>query len=511
MSIKTHLNMSPSEIRLLRQLTGKSQSDFANFLGVTNAAVSKWETGKAKPMLKMTKRLESVLQVTKGLPITKDPFRPIQYLGSKYKLISTIQTVLDDLVQPGAMIGDLFSGSGVVGHSLARRYEITSVDIQRYAEVLSKGLLEGHPEDIDCVNQENFWTEFDIIFANIISIFEPLLRYEENALIEAKNGSPLLLAEIIEHGSIASYMQAESQVTDKILAKRIEATIIRLKKAEYTSNELTVSIYFGGSYFSYCQAIALDVLDIVIKKQEEKKQNVLRAILLSVASEIVNTVGKQFAQPVKLIKGDGQTQPLLLQRACQDRARDVKKTFILWSEKWRNNLHAGNKNHRVFCKDVIDFVEFDDACDIYYADPPYTIDHYSRFYHVLETLMLRDSPNLDRMEKYGETKIMRGIYREGRYQSPFCIPAKAKNAYEKMLSSIGVKGKPLILSYSPYDSEVGNRPRLLSIEELTTIAKKYFREVYVLDINKHVHRKLNAKLVNVQSSKNAECIIVCKP
>jgi adenine-specific DNA methylase len=503
--------MSPSEIRLLRQLTGQSQSDFANLLGVTLAAISNWETGKAKPMLKMIKRLESIVQITKGLSIPKDPFRPIQYLGSKYKLVTTIQSVLDDLVQPGAMIGDLFSGSGVVGHSLARRYAVTSVDIQKYAEVLSKGLLDGRPEDIDCVNLESFWAEFDIVFANIISLFEPLLSYEENALVEAKGGSPLLLAEVIEHGSIASYMQAESQVTDEILAKRIEATIIRLKDAEYTSDELTVSIYFGGSYFSYYQAIAMDALDIVIKKQKEKKQSVLRAVLLSVASEIVNTVGKQFAQPVKLIKGEGKTQPLLLQRACQDRARDVKKTFISWSEKWRNNLHTEYKNHRVFCKDVIDFVEFDDACDIYYADPPYTIDHYSRFYHVLETLMLRDAPHLDRMEKNGESKIMRGIYRAGRYQSPFCIPAKAKNAYEKMLSSVGVKGKPLILSYSPYDSAVGNRPRLLSIEELTTIAKRYFREVYVLDINTHVHRKLNAKSVNVQPAKNAECIIVCKP
>ena len=503
--------MSPSEIRLLRQLTGQSQSDFANLLGVTLSAVSNWETGKTKPMLKMIKRLESVMDATKEFSIPKDPFRPIQYLGSKLKLVSTIQSVLDELVSTGAMVGDLFSGSGVVSHFLATRYVVTSVDIQKYAEVLSKGLLDGHPDDVDCVNQESFWAEFDIVFSKITSLFEALISYEHDALEQARDGAPLLLAEIIEHGSIASNMQAEFKSANGILAKRIEATINRLKDAEYTANELTASIYFGGPYFSYYQAIALDALEIVIKKQEEKKQNVLRAVLLSVVSEIVNTVGKQFAQPIKLIKEEGAVQPLLLQRAYQDRTRDVKNSFISWCEKWRINLHTEFKKHRVFCNDVIDFVDNDEACDIYYADPPYTIDHYSRFYHVLETLVLRDAPSLDRMKKNGEAKIMRGIYREGRYQSPFCIPAKAKNAYEMILSSIGAKGKPLILSYSPYDSAAGNRPRLLSIEEMITIAQKYFREVYVLDIDTHVHRKLNAKALNVQPVKNAECIIVCKP
>ena len=42
---------------------------------------------------------------------------------------------------------------------------------------------------------------------------------------------------------------------------------------------------------------------------------------------------------------------------------------------------------------------------IVYADPPYTRDHYSRFYHVLETISLFDSPIVSKTKMQARLKI----------------------------------------------------------------------------------------------------------
>ena len=44
-----------------RKLCGYSQTQLAQFLGVTNKAVSKWENGRAKPTVDTLRKLAAVL------------------------------------------------------------------------------------------------------------------------------------------------------------------------------------------------------------------------------------------------------------------------------------------------------------------------------------------------------------------------------------------------------------------------------------------------------------------
>lgn len=73
-----------------------------------------------------------------------------------------------------------------------------------------------------------------------------------------------------------------------------------------------------------------------------------------------------------------------------------------------------------------------------YADPPYCSVHYSRFYHILETFVKYDYPVI----KYD------GRYRDDRYQSPFCISTKVKDAFRVMFNKLKNKDCELVLSYS---------------------------------------------------------------
>jgi adenine-specific DNA methylase len=140
---------------------------------------------------------------------------------------------------------------------------------------------------------------------------------------------------------------------------------------------------------------------------------------------------------------------------------------------------------------------------VIYADPPYTRDHYSRFYHVLETLCLRDFPNVSTAFQTGPTS--RGVYRTERHQSPFCIKSKAPGAFTELFA--GAKGIPMLISYSPFAKN--GHPRMMTIEAVTELAKQHYREVKVVQ-SKLIHSKLNKTDRHLKALDEAEVFLACR-
>ena len=151
----------------------------------------------------------------------------------------------------------------------------------------------------------------------------------------------------------------------------------------------------------------------------------------------------------------------------------------------------------------------DDDVQVIYADPPYTRDHYSRFYHGLETLSLRDFPTISKTKIGGEERLSRGLYREEREQSDFCIRSKAPKAFEELFKLVAHKDRTLVLSYSPYDKSKGAHPRVVEIEMLEEMAKLYFDDVEIRSIGKFSHSKLNRTDLHLDAENAAEVLIIC--
>jgi adenine-specific DNA methylase len=162
-------------------------------------------------------------------------------------------------------------------------------------------------------------------------------------------------------------------------------------------------------------------------------------------------------------------------------------------------------------------MDFADALDqldpkikVVYADPPYTRDHYSRFYHILETICLRDLPNISTTKIGGALKLSRGLYREERHQSPFCIKSQALISFEKIFKKTSAHGASLVLSYSPFDKKNKDHPRVVTIEQLLKLASTYYSDVSTIDIDGITHSKLNNKEKNLKRKMGGEVLIVCK-
>lgn len=438
-------------------------------------------------------------------------FRPIHYLGSKLRLAPAIAKALDTADASRGTVLDLFAGSGTTAHTLAGNRRVIASDIQEYSRVLCSALLacSKPPADFEsrlskCLNAHNPLT------STLRNAIDPLIQYEQRALQSSLNGSPEPICEILERGSILAAERGMLQeVTPELRSCLAEATR-RLADAGLAGSSIaTATRYFGGSYFSYQQALELDCLSAIIEEiSAAESKDFFTAALLSTASDVVNTVGKQFAQPIRPRTKDGKVKQHLLSKIQRDRRLSAIDAFPQWLRRYYQ-FKAISRNHLATQADYRNaLVKFAGQYSIVYADPPYTRDHYSRFYHVLETLSKRDNPYIARSAGSGKDELSRGLYRGDRHQSPFCIRSKAADAFTELFRLTATSGANLVLSYSPFES--GAHPRMMKIEMLLAVANEFYRTVELQNIDGINHSKLNNSKLNLAKPKEAEVLLICK-
>ena len=437
--------------------------------------------------------------------------RPIHYLGSKLRMLETVKEAVDMVDFSNGCVCDLFSGSGTVSKYLSSYRDVISADIQRYSGVLCEATMSfchdaPRPEDIltEIMNS-------DVRF-KLGNLYGNLLGYENESMERAREGDIDQLYEIIEKGSIYIYLKGGKKGETGELYRKLEELSDRLVKADETiSLDSMITRYYGGLYFSYKQSLQMDCIEQFVFGKEGLLKTKLLAALLSTASEIVNTVGKQFAQPLKVRDGEGRYKRSLLKKILDDRSMDVYAIYERWLGYYLSEGESQHA-HRVICADYVDVLENlkGSTVSVVYADPPYTRYHYSRYYHVLETICLRDNPNVTTTFANGNGGISRAVYREGRHQSPFCIKSQAENAFDRMFAKVRELKVPLVLSYSPFDATQAVTPRLQTVDQLMDKAKQYFSYVLSISPGEFTHSKLNSSVKNFEANHEAEILILCR-
>lgn len=111
-----------------------------------------------------------------------------------------------------------------------------------------------------------------------------------------------------------------------------------------------------------------------------------------------------------------------------------------------------------------------------YADPPYTKDQYSRYYHVYETLLLYDLPAVQG----------KGLYRNDRFVSKYCLSSTVDEAIETLIAACAEMGADMILSYPTNGLFDDSRYRLPEMFQ-----KHYRKKVDVIELP-HMHSTMGA-------------------
>jgi adenine-specific DNA-methyltransferase len=440
--------------------------------------------------------------------VARDAFRPIQYLGSKVRLLDAISSAVDSVDTARGPVLDLFSGSGVVSAHLARRREVTAVDIQEYARVLASALLS--PARLGSAKIEELIAAARLMAGGAAGTgLGPLLRYERAATDALEAGDPGPLCDIVEGGSLVAFSRGDGPDRGQ-LAEALAGAACAPADA---GAPLTLTRYYGGVYFGYAQALALDCLLAAIRTLPASQRDTALAALLGAASECVTSVGNHFAQPVRPRDKLGAPKLSALVALTRRRKRDIFEAFASRLKRYEvvpgaaKTAEAVQADYRAFLASHKRHVA------AAYADPPYTRDHYSRFYHVLETMARGDSPEISTVSVNGSVSLSRGLYRSERHQSPFCIRSEAPAAFHALFSGVRQLDAPLVLSYSPYRAGTAARPqpRLLTIGEVADLASEAFGTVRVRSAGRLSHSKFNVAHLNGNVDYDAEALLICTP
>ena len=415
-------------------------------------------------------------------------FRPIQYLGSKWRMLDHIAEAIDRVAPPRrSLMVDLFTGTGVVARRIAEQHPVLATDIQEYSRVLASALLSPVAVDIrsflDYLRETRKANEW----------MGDLSAWEARRLNQTLDAT----ADDIESGSLAlgGWSRDHTQVRELV--------------AEVTRGrtDWTTLHYYGGVYFSYAQAMHIDVAASWARSLGRGRDTALAAAL-STASELVSSVGSHFAQPLRPRDASGQLKSRQLAGVRSLRLISASEIFATKLNQFSRLAPTASQARTVKADFRDTLKDLSPSTAVVYADPPYTRDHYSRFYHVLETLALGDDPGISTMRLKDGTHPSRGLYRLDRHQSPFSIVSEAPRAFAELFDDVSRIGASLVLSYSPIPKNEKPRARVIELPELVALAGERFTSVEVVSAPGLKHSKFNASRLNAPAVNEAEVLII---
>ena len=231
------------------------------------------------------------------------------------------------------------------------------------------------------------------------------------------------------------------------------------------------SEFYANKYFSSNDAKKIGYLRQNIEDKKGilsfKEYAILLASLIYSADKVANTVGHY----------DAYIQGKILEDA-------FKFDFIKPYDLQDREIEIYREDANILAKRI--------ECDIAYIDPPYNSRQYSRFYHILETLVRWDSPNL--------TGI--ALKRPPENMSEYCRSG-AKEAFADLINSL--KCKYIAVSYNnTYNSQSSSSKNKLNLGDIRLILERK-GELDTYDIP---HRFFNAGKSNLANHK--ELLFICK-
>jgi adenine-specific DNA-methyltransferase len=277
----------------------------------------------------------------------------MKYMGSKRTML---QNGLGDLIRDKGRkckrVVDLFSGSAAVSWFAAENINcpVLAVDLQEYAKVLAASVL-CRTQPLDSSEIASEW----ITSAVKLQTKSP---YWFDAFDLQRTDVPI----------------RELGVQARRLASQIRSPIMNA---------------YGGHYFSPMQCLALDSLRRHLPEKEPRR-SVCLAALIAAASKCAAAPGHT-------------AQPFTPSQSSESSIREAwkKDPFGIAYLELRNICRrSAKKLGEARVGDAVVIAGTLNRDDLVFVDPPYSGVHYSRFYHVLETLTLGARVNVTGVGRY---------------------------------------------------------------------------------------------------------------
>jgi len=305
---------------------------------------------------------------------------------------------------------DLFAGSGAVAIHVARKVPIhvLAFDLQAYSAVIAGAIIERE----SLFDYEEAWSKWEK---------RALRRFAKIQLPKQKT---------LTQSVVADYREWSGD-----------------------QNKLRITKAYGGYYYSPEQAVLIDALLATLPESGHAKKIALAA-LIKAASRCAAAPGHT-AQPFQPTRN---AKPFLKDAWSRDVIQITRTAFI--SLAGQCALQRGKA--RVMDANLA--AEQLQEGDIAFIDPPYSGVHYSRFYHVLETIARCQSVPVSGEGRYPAPEF--------RPRSKYSVMTEAPDALSDLFSTISSRGAKAIITF-PHDKCSNG----LSGYKVRSLAEKYFHVV----------------------------------
>ncbi len=339
-------------------------------------------------------------------------------MGTKRHMVDHVRDAVLS-VEPSGKLVDLFSGMGTVAARMQEDMPVVLNDAMHFTAALARARFLGGARTStwqDAV--QRLRPAFDQQLAYLSSRYHETLAAERAAL----RGS---------QADLVAYMAAVKHAANSAERRRAAH---QAAESSGESHYQLVAIYFAGGYFSMRQSVALDALRAAIDEDGVlEDRDWLLAAWLGAASLAVNAPGHT-AQYLSAGSAAGYKRVLRAwtHDVLDDFAQGLRDVQQLGSQTWRtaNEVRVGDALAAVAAGNL-------SGIGVVYADPPYTRDHYSRFYHVYETMYRYDFPDA---KGQGRT-------RSDGFVSAFSSKRAVASAFHGLFRSVSRMKVPLVVSY----------------------------------------------------------------
>ncbi|TPM56260.1 adenine methyltransferase [Mesorhizobium sp. B2-2-4] len=342
---------------------------------------------------------------------------PVKYMGSKRAMLGNgLGEALGRSLVEAERVFDLFTGSAAVAWYVAEQYgkEVLACDLQIYSAVLAASVIERTSSITD-----RGWVESWVHRAR---------------------------------GFISAHRQWQD-------IKELQASLGKVPVSEAASNarsidfgvKFPVSRAYGGYYFSPWQSAWIDALRATIPEAEDLR-NLALAALIQAASRCAASPGHT-AQPFK----PNETAGRFLIEAWQRDLPTIVRTRV-------DDIapRKAGKKGRAYCMGANELAEAARPGDLVFLDPPYSGVHYSRFYHVLESIARGEVGDVSGAGRYPE-KSERPI-------SEFSMLTTSRRAFDDLLAILARKNANVIITFP-----AGKASNGLSGDDVKALAADHFR------------------------------------
>jgi adenine-specific DNA-methyltransferase len=356
---------------------------------------------------------------------------PMQYMGSKLRIADWIMDEIEANFGEKCTFVDLMSGTGAIAHHAnLRGYEIVANDIQPYSFLILKSLFVDDKSGID-------------------SIIDSLKKVDVSTLLSNRDHAEANLNKEKEFELNYKKDDFDWEAYKKFCDQTVMSTIGSSKKFDLFSR------YYPNTYFGIRQCLELDAIQKIAHNLPEPLRTHVIAATVSTMTYLVSSTTHlaQYLKPSSRLTA----QHLIRRRSMRIIDHTIERLESLKDYPTPIKSQVYNLDYKALLKNS------SIKKGVVYADPPYFKEHYSRYYHLLDTFALYDFPELTFNGRINEVTV--GRYRNDRIVSDFGLKSKVSHAFDELFRLSSLKLLDVALSYA--------NTSLLDSDAIIKLAKKY--------------------------------------